>query len=134
MKILTAITFALAILGLFTSISIVSDYTNSPLGLVCFPYGLLIALLLYVNIANKSKSSKVSLFISACLNVLMSIPAYWGVVYGTSHSSTEALIFLVVPIYGVGLILIVYGVIRLVSAMPAIFRFIKEVVNSPYEH
>jgi hypothetical protein len=114
MKLLSTLTFAVIALGLISTIKIVNDYTSHGLDFVLVPYIVLFVLLLYVTAQHRSKAAKVSLFISACVTGTMCVSAYAGVAYDTSHSSTEGLIFVFVPMYAVALIPVIYVLVRLI--------------------
>jgi hypothetical protein len=79
---------------------------------VALPFVVLIVLTLYIYRKGFSYASRVAVLISSTLVVISSVIIYGASIFN-SESSTSALVFIFIPIYGLAAIAIVYGVSRL---------------------
>jgi hypothetical protein len=126
MKTLTTITAAVIALGLLTTILFVGHYSTNCLQLVWVPYVILFALMLIVEAKSSAAPSKIAVLITACLISIMSAQAYYEVSYSTSHKSTEALAFFIVPLFSIVLIPIIYLATKLLVRLIIPAREITE--------
>jgi hypothetical protein len=108
MKNVRQITFAAIAAGLLTSIAIVNNYSSNCLQFIWIPYVILFVVTYVMVIRNASAASNVAILITTCIISALSALAYGEVSFGTSHSSTEGLIFFILPIFSIGLIPIIY--------------------------
>jgi hypothetical protein len=126
MKTLTTITAAVIALGLLTTILFAGHYSTNCLQLVWVPYVILFALMLIVEAKSSTAPSKIAVLITASLISIMSAQAYYEVSYSTSHKSTEALAFFIVPLFSIVLIPIIYLATKLLVRLIIPAREITE--------
>ena len=106
------ITLVVVALGLITTILFVGHYSTNCLRLVWIPYAILFGLIMKAEGENGSNAAKMSVLITASFVCIISGIAYYETSYGTSRSSTEALIFLILPIQSIVIIPIMYVEIK----------------------
>ena len=114
MKNVTTITWTIIVLGLFTNISIVGFDSAAAALLVLLPSVILSLLTLFVKDRGNSPTSKIANLITTSVFSVVSALAYYEASGGNAHSSTDALIFLVLPIKSIVLIPVLYFVSKLI--------------------
>jgi hypothetical protein len=117
MQTLKTIIIAVITLGFLSNILIVSHYSTNCLQLVWVPYVILLGLTLRAMYKSVSADSFIAVFVTALVFSIISALAYGEVSYSTSHKSTEALVFFILPVFSMGLIPFIYLVTILVMRL-----------------
>jgi hypothetical protein len=117
MSSLKKIGMAVVVLGLFCTLAILI-YTTSweqdvrlvlPLFYlwVLLPYIVLLISIFRIHRASSSDASRIAIFVSALAVVILSVFIYYQAIF-VSSSSTSALVFIFVPVYGLAAIAVIY--------------------------
>ena len=123
MKIIPPLTFVIILAGLFSNMIIVGHYSTTAVEFVWIPYVILIGLMFLINVKKGSSISQLAALIATCAFAILSSATYYEVSYATSHKSTEALIFFILPFLSIGLIPILFLISKLLIMV--IMRIMK---------
>ncbi len=107
MKVISLITLGIIFLALFISISL----AGSPVFLIGTPYVVMLALLGWINHKKAGRSSHIAMFISTTLFSVVSVITFYQAVYNP-QSSTNGLVFLILPIFSTFLFVPIYILFR----------------------
>ncbi|TDH24604.1 hypothetical protein EXU57_14790 [Segetibacter sp. 3557_3] len=122
MKYLTIANTVVIAAGLLTSISIVRHYSSNGLVFTGVPYAVLFALACRATFHRPSFVRNIAALITSTAISVFSFFPYYDVSYGDGHSSTEGIIFGLIPLVSVTLIPVLYLLIQVLWVLMLLLK------------